>query len=77
MGEKLPILKAKDIIAVLQKIGFENVRQRGSHIFFRHMDGRTTLVPQHSNEDIGKGLLSKILKEIKLAPKEFLEYLKE
>ena len=77
MGEKLPILKAKDIIAVLQKIGFENVRQRGSHIFFRHMDGRTTLVPQHSNEDIGKGLLRKILKEIKLAPKEFLEYLKE
>ena len=77
MGEKLPILKAKDIIAVLQKIGFENVRQKGSHIFFRHTDGRTTLVPRHDNEDIGKGLLRRILKETEIAPEEFLEYIRQ
>ena len=76
MGEKLPTLTAKDVISVLHKIGFENVRQKGSHIFFRHPDGRTTLVSRHDKEDIGRGLLRQMLKEIELTPEEFLKYLK-
>ena len=75
MGNKLPTLTAKEVIAVLNELGFENVRQKGSHIFFRHPDGRTTLVSRHDNEDIGKGLLRHILKEIELTPEEFSEYL--
>ncbi len=77
MGEKLPTIRAKELISILQKIGFENVRQKGSHIFFRHTDGRTTLVPRHDNEDIGKGLLRQILKEIELTPEEFLKHMNE
>ena len=75
MAEKLPTLTAKELISILQKIGFENVRQKGSHIFFRHPDGRTTLVPRHDREDIGKGLLRQILKEIEMAPEEFSKLL--
>ena len=75
MGTKLPMLKARDIIRVLNLLGFKKIRQRGSHIFFKHIDGRTTLVPKHAGEDISKGLIRQILKEIELTPEEFSEYL--
>ena len=75
MGTKFPMLKARDIIRVLNLLGFKKIRQRGSHIFFKHIDGRTTLVPKHAGEDISKGLIRQILKEIELTPEEFSEYL--
>jgi len=72
----LPILKAKDLIKILGEIGFREMRQRGSHLFFQHPDGRTTLVPIHSNEDIGRGLLRRILRETDISPDEFLKLMK-
>ena len=75
MGTKLPMLKARDIIRVLNLLGFKKIRQRGSHIFFKHIDGRTTLIPKHAGEDISKGLIRQILKEIELTPEEFSGYL--
>lgn len=75
MGIKLPMLKARDIIRVLNLLGFKKIRQKGSHIFFEHIDGRTTLVPSHAGEDISKGLIRQILKEIELTPEKFSEYL--
>ena len=69
------MLKARDIMRVLIKLGFLKVRQSGSHIFFQHPDGRTTLVPRHGGEDISRGLLRQMLREIQLTPKEFLKYL--
>ncbi|OGY63038.1 MAG: hypothetical protein A2745_03540 [Candidatus Harrisonbacteria bacterium RIFCSPHIGHO2_01_FULL_44_13] len=71
----LPVLKAKDLIRVLEKLGFQKMRQNGSHLFFQHADGRTTLVSVHAREDIGRGLLHQILREIKLSPEEFLKLL--
>jgi len=76
MSERLPILKARDVIRVLKQLGFYEVHRKGSHIFFQHPDGRCTLVSFHSGEDIGRGLLRQILREIKLTPKEFLKLLK-
>lgn len=76
MSERLPSIKARQVIRVLRKLGFVSVRQRGSHIFFKHMDGRCTLVSYHSNEDIGRGLLRQILREIRVSPDEFLKLLK-
>jgi len=67
-----PTLKAEQIIKSLKKIGFFVVRQRGSHIRFRHEDGRVTSVPYHSGQDIGKGLLRKILRDSELTLEEFL-----
>ncbi len=56
-----PSYSGKKLIRVLSAHGFEVVRIKGSHHFLRHVDGRTTVIPVHSNEDIGKGLLRKIL----------------
>lgn len=69
------MFKARDVIRVLRRLGFLSLRQSGSHIFFQHHDGRTTLVPRHGGEDIGRGLLRKILNEIELMPEEFLKFL--
>ncbi|MBI3421253.1 MAG: type II toxin-antitoxin system HicA family toxin [Candidatus Sungbacteria bacterium] len=50
------MLKARDVMRVLCSLGFQEVRQSGSHIFFQPPDGCTTLVPRHGGEDIGRGL---------------------
>lgn len=73
---QLPILKAKDLVKILKCLGFKEVRQKGSHLFFAHEDGRTTLVSMHSREDIGRGLLRQILREIELSPEEFIKLLR-
>lgn len=67
---QLPNLKARKLIKIIQKFGFAKVRQEGSHIFFKHPDGRTTVVPFHQGKDIGKGLLREIMKDCKLTPKD-------
>jgi predicted RNA binding protein YcfA (HicA-like mRNA interferase family) len=69
---RLRPLKPTIIIRTLHKLGFEPIRQRGSHIYFRHPDGRATVVPFHKGEDISKGLLKKILQDIELSWEEFL-----
>jgi predicted RNA binding protein YcfA (HicA-like mRNA interferase family) len=71
MKEKLPILKARDVIRVLKKLGFYELRQRGSHVCFKHPEGRFTLVPKHGNEDISRGLLYQIMREINISPEEY------
>ena len=65
-------LKPATAIRILNKLGFEAIRQKGSHIFFRHPDGRSTVVPFHKGEDLGKGLLSEILRDIELSWEEFI-----
>jgi predicted RNA binding protein YcfA (HicA-like mRNA interferase family) len=71
---KLPILSAKELIKILLKIGFELKRQKGSHKFFQHPDGRTTVVPDHGNENIDRGLLNKIIKQdLLMSVEEYLE----
>ncbi len=59
-----------DLIRALRKAGFEAIRVRGSHHFLRHDDGRATVVPVHSGETIGPGLLSKILRDCELSADE-------
>lgn len=60
---------------LLFKLGFEIVRQRGSHVFFRHPDGRTTTVPKHAGRDLARPLLREILREIELSPNQLLDEL--
>ncbi len=74
---KLPLLSAKECFKVLEKMGFEKIRQEGSHIFFRHSDGRTTIIPNHPGEDIDRGLLNKIIKkDLKILREEFMKYVR-
>jgi predicted RNA binding protein YcfA (HicA-like mRNA interferase family) len=70
---KIPLLTSKEVCAFLVKEGFRAIRQKGSHRFYRHDDGRTTTVPVHSNKPISRGLLRGILKEIKVDRSEFFD----
>lgn len=63
---RLRALTGKQIIAALQAHGFEVIRIRGSHHYLRHPDGRATVVAAHAGETIGRGLLAKILRDVKL-----------
>ncbi len=75
MSPRLPALKARDVIRVLHRLGFYEARQRGSHVIFTHPNGRNTVVPVHSGEDIGRGLLHAILREGNIAMEDFLRNL--
>ena len=73
---KLPLLNAKELTKILQKMGFALDRQHGSHMFFKHSDGRTTTVPNHAGEEIDRGLLNKIIrKDLQADRNEFIKYL--
>ena len=60
---KLPSIKAEDVIKALRKIGFEKVRQKGSHVRLKHPDNRIVTIPVHTGKILGKGLLRKILRD--------------
>jgi len=67
---RLTIISSKDMAKILEKLGFKEVRQKGSHKSFRHKDGRTTIVPFHG-EDLGRGLIRKILNDIEITVDEY------
>ena len=69
---RLPLLSAKEVIRILNKLGFKFIRQEGSHMFFEHADGRTTVIPNHPGQNIGRGLLNKIIKhDLQISREEF------
>ncbi len=72
---KLPSLTGESIVRALEKAGFEIQRQRGSHVYLRHSDGRVTVVPVHKGESVGRGLMSKILRDTELSREQFLKLL--
>ncbi len=74
---KLRIIDARKMEKLLFKLGFERVRQKGSHVFYRHPDGRTTSVPHHRGRDLARPLIKEILREIELSSDEYDEYLKK
>ena len=68
----VPVLKPREVAAILSKLGFEEVRMRGSHKQYRHRDGRGTTVPFHVGRDISPLLLRKIAQDIGLTVEEFI-----
>ena len=72
---KLPQISGKELCKVLEKIGFQKIYGKGSHIRFKHIDGRRTVVPVHGNEKLGKGLLLEILKQINMSREELMKFL--
>ena len=72
---RIPRISGKKVIAALLKAGFQVVRVKGSHQFLQHSDGRCTVVPVHSGETIGVGLLSKILHDVELSLGDFQKLL--
>ena len=72
---KLTSLTGNQLIKALQKIGFYIARVKGSHHLLIHEDGRRTVVPVHSREDIGTGLLSQILRDCQITRDELRDLL--
>jgi len=68
---KLPVLKPREVVARLEKLGFNEVRKRGSHKQFRHTDGRGTTVPFHQGRDISPILLRQIARDIGMTAEAF------
>ncbi len=68
----VPVLKPKEVSAILRKLGFLEARQKGSHKQYRHPDGRGTTVPFHKGRDISPVLLKQITKDIDITVDEFL-----
>lgn len=72
---KLPTVTAKEVIKALEKVGFQAVRQKGSHVRMKHENNCVVTVPVHKGKIIGKGLLRKILRDAELTVEEFIELL--
>jgi predicted RNA binding protein YcfA (HicA-like mRNA interferase family) len=67
--------KVREISRALHKLGFKLERVHGSHLIFKHPDGRITVVPRHGNQEIGRGLLRKIALDLGMTPEEFSKLL--
>jgi predicted RNA binding protein YcfA (HicA-like mRNA interferase family) len=67
MVPKVPALSYREARRLLHRHGFQELRQTGSHVSFRHPDGRRTVVPRHGG-DIQPKLLAKILKDAGIDP---------
>lgn len=72
---KLPIVNAKQLEKLLLQLGFTILRQKGSHKFYKHPDGRYTTIPHHPGEDLSRPLIKTILNQIDLPSEEFIQLL--
>jgi len=66
-------ISGKDFCKILEKLGFKKIFGKGSHIRYKHSDGRKTVIPVHSNEKLGKGLLRTILNQVDISKKGYEE----
>ena len=73
---RLPVLKATELMRALEKAGFQVIRQKGSHVRMKHPDGRVVTVPVYPGQDIGRGLLRKVIRDAELTRDEFVALLK-
>ncbi|MCX6709068.1 MAG: type II toxin-antitoxin system HicA family toxin [Candidatus Woesearchaeota archaeon] len=73
---KLPRLTGKEIAKIIEKFGFIHSHTTGSHMVYKHPDGRKTTIPHHTGEEIGPGLLGKIIKkDLGITREEFLKHI--
>ena len=72
MGGQVPVLRPREVIRILERLGFVEVRRRGSHAQFRHPDGRATTVPDHAGRDISPALLRRIARDVGLTAEELV-----
>ncbi len=72
---KLPRLTGKELAKIVERFGFVHGHTTGSHMVYKHPDGRRTTIPHHAGEEIGPGLLNKIIKkDLRVTRDEFLKY---
>ena len=74
---KLPVIKARELLKSLNKLGFYKHHQVGSHIQLKHVDGRRTTIPYHPNQEIRRGTLKAIIYDLDMTVEEFVRILKK
>jgi len=74
---KLKLIDAKRMEKLLLRLGFEKVRQKGSHAFYRHADGRMTTLPHHKGRILARPLIREILREIEITVEDYNSYLEK
>ncbi len=72
---RLRVVNFRTMERLLLGLGFQVVRQKGSHVFYRHPDGRTTTLPNHPGRDLARPLIREVLREIELTPEGYEEEL--
>jgi predicted RNA binding protein YcfA (HicA-like mRNA interferase family) len=68
---KLRPAKPQEVQRILEQLGFQHIRQSGSHAVYRHPDGRWVTVPLHPGKYVAKGTLRKIIKDLGITVEEF------
>ena len=72
---KLPKLTGKELAKIVEKFGFVHSHTTGSHMIYKHPDGRKTTIPHHAGEEIGPGLMNKIIKkDLGISREEFMKH---
>jgi len=74
---KLKLIDAKRMEKLLLRLGFEKVRQKGSHAFYKHPDGRVTTVPHHKGRVLARPLIREILREIEITVEDYNSFLEK
>lgn len=71
---RLSPISSRNLIKIIGKLGFNKDRQEGSHARYEHSDGRKITVPVHAGENIHRGLLRKIIRDLNLSLREFEKF---
>ena len=71
------MITAKELERILFRLGFEAIRQKGSHKFYKHPDGRYTTIPHHAGEDLSRPLIRTILRQVDLDSEEYIRMLSQ
>ncbi len=74
---KLPVIKARELLKTLKKLGFYEHHQVGSHIQLKHSDGRRTTIPYHPRKELRRGTLKAIIDDLEITVEEFIEAIKK
>ena len=69
---KLPVVSGLEAVRALERLGFVQIRQRGSHIIMRKQ-AQGCVVPNH--REIKLGTLSGVLKQAGVSSEEFMQAL--
>lgn len=73
MNPPLPVISGAAALGALERLGFDRVSQRGSHVKLRHKNGRVVIVPLH--RELAVGTLRSIIRQSGLGVDDFLEHL--
>ena len=68
---RLKLLTAKEFEKILLQLGFIKQRQKGSHAFYKHPDGRTTVLPFHTGKTLTRPTICAVIREIKITINDY------